>query len=62
MSRFPFDHLTWAEVTECEALTVEHRAGRLRNNFVLAGRFRDLLRKRHQPLYDRDPPEPDGAA
>lgn len=50
---FPFDHLTLAEVAECERLLREDWAGRLHD-----GGYRPLhrmLRLRHPPLYSAEP-------
>jgi hypothetical protein len=60
MSALPFDHLTLAEVVECERLVAAHRA-RILDGFSMA-RLRDLLAKRHRPLYSARRPEPPRAA
>ncbi len=56
---FPFDHLTLAEVAECERLVTLDRAGRLYGKAYLP--LHRLLARRRLPLYDRGP-EPDRAA
>jgi len=48
---FPFDHLTLAEVAECERIAARERRG-----WQDSERLRELLRKRHRPLYNDDGP------
>ena len=53
---FPFDHLTLAEVAECERLRDEI-VGKYPGASKLKGhRLAELLRKRHRPLYGDDGP------
>jgi hypothetical protein len=59
MSAFPFDHLTLAEVAECERLAA---CDNRRLSPVDKARLRDLLAKRHRPLYSARRPEPPRAA
>lgn len=61
MSGFPFDHLTLAEVAECErlakAVTGRYPTAAPRDHVRLS----NLLSKRHAPIYDRPPPGPSAA-
>ena len=54
---FPFDHLTLAEVAECERLQRElvgkYPGGSSQGK---ERRLAELLRKRHRPLYDDEGP------
>jgi hypothetical protein len=68
MSAFPqreggfarFDHLTLAEVAECERLLALDWAGKLRAAWSRRTLHR-LLAKRHRPLYDEPPNTGPGA-
>ena len=51
--RFPFDHLSLAEVAECDRLLLLDRAGKLYGKAY--GRLHALLARRHPPLYDAGP-------
>ena len=53
-------HLSLAEVAECERLAVRRQTQFL--SFQDTAQLRDLLRKRHRPLYDHAPPPAPEAA
>ncbi len=52
----PFDHLSLAEVAECDSLLALDGTGKLWGGWSYA-RLHRVLRKRHQPLYDAPPDE-----
>ena len=52
----PFDHLTLAEVLECQRLSRLDWRGKLRGRSY--GPLHRLLAKRHPPLYDQMPLPP----
>lgn len=56
MTGFPFDHLTLAEVAECERLAKLDQKGQLWDNGY--GPLNRMLSKRHPPIYDRPTPGP----
>lgn len=55
----PFDHLTLAEVAECERLLRLDQGGKLYGSQY--GMLHRMLAKRHPPLYDRHPEPPRAA-